>query len=76
MLAGIEHYGQTNYVPPYFLAMIHTSIGETDKAFYWLEKAYQERTGWMPWIKLEPRLDGLKTDARFSDMLRRIGLNP
>ncbi len=76
VLAGIEQYGQSNYVPPYFLAMIHVAIGETDLAFYWLEKAYQERTGWMPWIKLEPMLEGIKTDVRFSDLMRRIGLNP
>ncbi len=76
VLAGIEQYGQTNYVPPYYLAMIYNSISEPDRAFYWLEKAYQERTGWMPWIKLEPVLGELQTDARFSDLLRRIGLQP
>ncbi len=76
VLAGIEQYGQTNYVPPYYLAMIYNSISETDRAFYWLEKAYQERTGWMSWIKLEPLLGELQTDARFSDLLRRIGLQP
>lgn len=76
VLAGIEQYGQTNYVPPYYLAMIFNSLNETDLAFYWLEKAYQERTGWMPWIKLEPLLGELQTDARFNDLLRRIGLQP
>jgi len=76
MLAGIEHHSKTNYVPPYYLAMIHANLGDTDQAFDWLEKAYQERSGWMPWIKLEPLLDGLKTDARFMDLLRRIGLMP
>ncbi|MDX2043518.1 MAG: protein kinase [Acidobacteriota bacterium] len=76
ILAGIEHHAETNYVPPYYLALIAANIGDTDKAFSWLEKAYQERSGWMPWIKLEPLFDGLKTDARFTDLLRRIGLAP
>lgn len=76
ILVEIEKYGETNYVPPYYLALITASIGHTDRAFFWLEKAYQERSGWMPWIKLEPLLSGLRTDARFSDLLRRIGLNP
>lgn len=76
ILAGIEHHAQTNYVPPYYLALITANIGDADKAFYWLEKAYQERSAWMPWIKLEPLFNSLKTDARFTDLLRRIGLKP
>lgn len=76
ILAGIELHARTNYVPPYYLAMIHANLGEADQAFEWLEKAYQERSGWMPWIKLEPLFDSLKTDARFIDLLRRIGLKP
>ena len=76
ILAEIEQYAEKNYVPPYYLALINANIGETDKAFFWLEKAYQERSGWMPWIKLEPLFDSLKIEARFSDLLRRIGLMP
>ena len=76
ILAGIEQHAETKYVPPYYLALINANIGETDRAFHWLEKAYEERSGWMPWIKLEPLFDGLKTDARFRDLLRRIGLMP
>jgi len=76
ILAGIEKHGETNYVPPYYLALITANIDDADRAFHWLEKAYQERSGWMPWIKLEPLFDPVKTDARFTDLLRRIGLQP
>lgn len=76
ILTGIEKHAEANYVPPYYLALINANLGETDRAFHWLEKAYQEHSGWMPWIKLEPLFDSLKTDARFIDLLRRIGLQP
>lgn len=76
ILAGIEKYGELNYVPPYYMALINANLGETDRAFHWLEKAYQERSGWMPWIKLEALFVSLKTDARFIDLMRRIGLQP
>ncbi len=76
ILARIEALAATTYVPPFYLALITANLGDKDRAFAWLEKAYQERSGWMPWLKLEPLFDGLRTDARFSDLLRRIGLQP
>jgi tetratricopeptide (TPR) repeat protein len=66
----------SEYFPPYYLAIIAANLGESEQAFAWLEKAYQERSGWMPWLKHEPLLDSLHTDARFSDLLRRVGLEP
>ena len=69
-------HAASNYLPPFYLAVIAVSLGDSEQAFAWLEKAYQERSGWMPWLKHEPLLDGLQTDARFSDLLRRIGLEP
>jgi serine/threonine-protein kinase len=65
-----------HYVPPYYLAMIAASQGDKDEAFTWLEKAYKERSGWIPWLKQDPLSDYLLTDARFSDLLRRVGLKP
>jgi len=76
ILAKIEAVAANTYVPPFYLAIIAANLGDKDRAFAWLEKAYQERSGWMPWLKLEPLFDGLRTDARFSDLLRRIGLQP
>lgn len=72
----LRQYAVNNYFPPFYLALIAASLGETDQAFEWLDKAYQERSGWMPWLKHEPLLDGLQQDARFNDLLRRVGLEP
>lgn len=69
-------HAASNYLPPFYLAVIAAGLGDNEQAFAWLEKAYQERSGWMPWLKHEPLLDGLQTDARFSDLLRRVGLEP
>jgi tetratricopeptide (TPR) repeat protein len=70
----MRQFAVNNYFPPFYLAVIAASIGENDQAFTWLEKAYQEHSGWMPWLKHEPLLDGLHEDARFNDLLRRVGL--
>ncbi len=64
------------YVPPYYLAVITASLGDKDQSFTWLEKAYRERSGWIPWLKQDPLADGLRTDLRFSELLRRVGLKP
>jgi tetratricopeptide (TPR) repeat protein len=72
----MQERAKTNYVPPYYLALGNASLGNKEEAFAWLEKAYQERSGWLPWLKQEPLFDELRTDARFSDLLRRIGLQP
>ncbi|MCI0665132.1 MAG: tetratricopeptide repeat protein, partial [Acidobacteria bacterium] len=76
ILNDLQELSARHYVPPYYLAMVAASLGDKDQSFTWLEKAYQERSGWIPWLKQDPLADGLRTDARFSDLLRRIGLKP
>src|SRR6266849_3880645 len=63
------------YVSAYDLAVIYTGLGEKDQAFKSLERAYEQRDGWMAlWLKTDPRLDPLRADQRFASLLRRIGL--
>ncbi len=76
ILDNLQSVSVNHYVPPYYLAMITAGLGDKDRAFAWLEKAYQERSGWIPWLKQDPLADSLRTDARFSDLLRRVGLKP
>ena len=57
---------------PNGLALIHTGLGEHEEAFEWLERAYQERNGWMAFLQVEPRFDPLRDDPRFQDLLRRM----
>jgi tetratricopeptide (TPR) repeat protein len=56
------------------LAMIHAALGEPDQAFALLEQALEERSSALVYLKVEPRLDNLRADPRYAQLLRRIGL--
>lgn len=58
----------------FFGACINAQIGDKDKAFEYLEKSYQERELWMAYLQVDPRLDPLRGDPRFDEMVRRVGL--
>ena len=61
-------------VYPEELAYLYCILGEKDRAFAWLEKAYQQKTHGMPFLKEDPTWDNIRSDPRFSDLERRIGL--
>ena len=63
------------YIPPFYLALLYIGLGETDAAFYWLDRAYQSRDGDLTTIKVDPRMDGLMPDPRFTRLLRKLGLD-
>ncbi len=67
---------QNRYVSPFSRATIHIGLGETDLAFKWLEQAYQERLWYMTLLAVDPLLDRLRGDTRFTDLLRRMNLTP
>ena len=58
------------------LGVIHAFLGNADLALQWLEKAYQERDSYMPWIGVEEVFAGLHGDPRFQNLARRIGVKP
>jgi hypothetical protein len=53
--------------------MVYLGLGQKDRAFEWFEKAFVERSGWMAYLKVDPRLDPVRTDPRYADLLRRVG---
>jgi TolB-like protein/Tfp pilus assembly protein PilF len=61
-------------VSPFDMAWMCLGLGETDAAFEWMERAFQERCGPLVYQNIEPALDPLRPDPRFQDLLRRIGL--
>ena len=62
------------YVSAYSMAEIYVALGEKDEAFAWLEKAFQERSSALAYLKMEPRMDPLRSDARFESLLQRMQL--
>ena len=62
------------YIDPYLIALVYTCLDEKDQAFAWLEKAFEARSPWMAWLKVEPKFDRLRSDPRFRDLLGRVGL--
>ena len=64
------------YVPAYDIALVCTGMGWNDQALEYLARAHRERSGWITYLKVDPRLDPLRHDARFVDLLRRVRLAP
>lgn len=64
------------FISPYSIAVIYASLGDKERAVVWLNRAYEERDNWLIYLKVEPRLDPLRSDARFNDLLRRASLKP
>src|SRR6266852_5990228 len=61
-------------VPPYYFAGIYSMLGERDQAFEWLEKAYQVRDYQIGPIMIDPVFGSIRSDPRYTDLLRRMGL--
>jgi TolB-like protein/DNA-binding winged helix-turn-helix (wHTH) protein/lipoprotein NlpI len=62
------------YVSPFYVALILTGLKENEKALDWLDKAYQDRSNPLIFLKVDPELDPLRSSPRFQDLQRRIGL--
>ncbi len=73
MIAQLERVSKRQYVSSYFIAMIYLGLGDLDRTFEWLEKAYEERSGFMAFINVEPMLDALRGDPRFKMLIEKIG---
>lgn len=76
ILEELEELSKRIYVPPFGIGLIRTSLGETNEAFEWFEKAYAAQNEWMNWWKVAPEVDILRPDSRFTDMLIRLNLTP
>lgn len=70
-----EERAKRTYVLPYNVARIYARLGDKERAFVWLEEAYKEHSDHLVFLKVEPIFDGLRSDARFANLLRRVGLD-
>jgi len=65
-----------HYVSPHWVAATYAGIHDMDKAFEWLDKAFEARFGPLIYLKVNPIWDPMGSDPRFADRLKRVGLAP
>ncbi len=72
ILRNLELTSKSRFVAAYNFALIHVALGDVDNAFAWLDKAYDERSSALPFLRVNPRLAGLRDDPRFVRLCRRV----
>lgn len=75
VLEELQHVAKEKYVSPFPVAAMYVGLGETDKAFEMLEKAYSERSWAMGMLKVNPIFDPIRSDQRYIELLRRMNLS-
>ncbi len=73
LLSRLDSISKRHYVCPYEMATAHAVLGDKEKALDWLNRGLKERSACMPDLKADPRLDSLRSDARFQEFLKRVG---
>lgn len=74
ILDSLKVRSKERYISSYEIALIHAALGETESAVDWLERAQTERSGWLPYLNCEPRLDGFRGHPRFKQLVQKLGL--
>jgi hypothetical protein len=62
------------YIAPYYLALPYIGLGDKKKALDWLEKAVEDHSWPLPYIKVEPKMDVLRSEPRFEKIIQRLKL--
>jgi TolB-like protein/tetratricopeptide (TPR) repeat protein len=75
ILEQLKALSKQRYVSPIDMAVVYMGLGDRNSVFQWFEKAYQERAARIQEIS-EPLFDNLRSDPRFPDLMRRVGLAP
>ena len=74
ILNQLKQSSQRTYVNSFEIALIYVALGEKHEAIQWLEKAYAERSDFLIYLGVDPRLDSIRSDPQFVDLTRRVGL--
>ena len=72
-LAELQIQAST-YIPPSFIASTYFTAGERERGFAWLERAYNERDDYLEGFRTDPAVAPFRSDPRYADLLRRMGL--
>ena len=74
VLKNMEALAKEKFVTSYGMALGYTGLGKKDHAYECLNKAYEERSNWLVWLKTDPRFISLRGDRQFAEMVSRVGL--
>ncbi len=74
LVAQLEARARKGYVSPVAFCIGHLGLRNIDQVFHWLERAYEDRRGWLTYLKVDPIFDPVKADARFAEFVRRMRL--
>ena len=74
LVARMHELAKQRYVPAYGFAFPYAALGDKDQAFKWLERSLQDRSWEITYLKVDPAMDSLRSDPRFNDLVKRVGL--
>jgi tetratricopeptide (TPR) repeat protein len=72
LLGELKEKDRNEYVPPIYFAAFYANIGNADEAFEWLDKAYEERSPMMPFLRVDSSFEPLRSDPRFERLLKQM----
>jgi pentatricopeptide repeat protein len=75
LLEELKRRQQTSYVPAAAFVNAYLGLGDNEQAFAWFERAYQEKSNILQFLKVHPFFDRVRGDPRFADLVRRVGLD-
>jgi TolB-like protein/DNA-binding winged helix-turn-helix (wHTH) protein/Flp pilus assembly protein TadD len=74
VIAGLKEESARRYVNQYEIALIYIGLGQNNQAFKSLERAFREHSDMLVYLKVDPRLDPIRSDSRFADLMHRVGI--
>jgi len=71
-LAQVRELSKSQFIGAWTIGLIYVALGDKDEAFAWMDRAYEEREGWLLTLRVNPWLDPLRSDPRFDELVRRV----
>jgi tetratricopeptide (TPR) repeat protein len=75
IIAQLRSMSRDRYVSPYGVAQVYAALHDKEQTLKWLQNAYDDRAVWMSYLAVDPLFDRFRSDRRFQDLLRGVGLD-
>jgi len=72
VLQEMEALSKQRFVTAFGVALVHAGRGRIDEALRWLDRAFDERSHWLVWLRLDPRWESLRRDPHFAELISRM----